>query len=58
MDLKIEPNKLSELPVLDAEAIPEEQKFRMLKLIIHKKSAQIGGGIALILLVMPSLEII
>ena len=52
MDLKIEPNKLSELPVLDAEAIPEEQKFRMLKLIIHKKSAQIGGGIALILLVM------
>jgi ABC-type dipeptide/oligopeptide/nickel transport system permease subunit len=35
---------------LDAEAMPEEQKYRILKLIVRKRSAQIGGTITLILL--------
>ena len=52
MEFKNETNKITELPVLDAEAIPEEKKFRILKLIIRKRSAQIGGGIAIILLFM------
>ncbi|MCE5207079.1 MAG: ABC transporter permease [Chloroflexi bacterium] len=36
---------------LDAEAMPEEQKFRILKLIIRKRSAQIGGSVAFLLLI-------
>jgi len=37
---------------LDAEAMPEEQKFRILKMIIRKRSAQIGGTITLLLIIM------
>ena len=41
----------SDIAQLDAEAMPEEQKFRILKLIIYKRSAQIGATITLILLI-------
>lgn len=43
--------KNDQVMTLDAEAMPEEQKFRLLKMIIRKRSAQIGGTITLILIV-------
>jgi ABC-type dipeptide/oligopeptide/nickel transport system permease subunit len=35
---------------LQAEAMPEEQKFRLLKMIVRKRSAQVGGTITLLLI--------
>jgi ABC-type dipeptide/oligopeptide/nickel transport system permease subunit len=39
------------LIALDAEPMPKEQKFRILKLIVRKRSAQIGGTVTLILII-------
>jgi len=46
-------NQTTEQIVLaDAEAMPEEQKFRIIKLIIRKRSAQIGGTVTLLLIIL------
>ncbi|MCJ7623181.1 MAG: hypothetical protein MUO76_06735, partial [Anaerolineaceae bacterium] len=41
----------STLGIIDPDAMPEEQKYRLLKHIVKKRSAQIGGIITLILVI-------
>jgi peptide/nickel transport system permease protein len=50
MKNQITSNTNTSVTLLDAEPMPEEQKFRFLKMIVRKRTAQVGGTVTLVLL--------